>query len=198
MEQEVIFRTLMGVLFAGFIIVRGYHHRCALKDGGKIEYHEPRGVLMRMLRLSGGMVLAGALLLFFFLPDWLAWATVPFPSWLRWAGFGLGITATMATWWTEASLGLNFNVTLHLREGHTLVMHGPYRWVRHPMYTSLLGVTISWLLVSSNWLVGLPGIVGLLTIIVNRVDAEEKMMIETFGEKYRAYLRRTGRFLPGL
>jgi protein-S-isoprenylcysteine O-methyltransferase Ste14 len=113
-------------------------------------------------------MLGGALLVYFFIPERLAWASLPFPAWLRWTGFGLGVLAVMATWWTEASLGLNFNVTLHLREGHTLVTHGPYRWVCHPMYTSLLGVTISWLLLSANWVVGLPGLAGLLTIVANR------------------------------
>jgi protein-S-isoprenylcysteine O-methyltransferase Ste14 len=132
------------------------------------------------------------------MPAWVAWADIPLPLWLRWTGLALGYGSLPLFVWIQASLGLNFNTTLHLREGHTLVTEGPYRWVRHPMYTALILFVIAWFLASANWLVGLPGVLGLAAILINRVDREEALMIEQFGDQYRAYAQSTGRFLPKL
>jgi protein-S-isoprenylcysteine O-methyltransferase Ste14 len=194
--NELTARLLLAGLFVAFFMVRAYNHRRAIQQGGKIEYKEPHSLIMRIIRSVGGIAIVAGLACFFFIPEWVAWASIPFPAWVRWVGFAIGALSVVAVWWTEFSLGLNFNATLHHREGHTLVTHGPYRWARHPMYTSLFLMTVSWLLLSANWLIGLPGLIGLLTIVVNRVRAEEQLMINTFGDQYREYMTRTGRFLP--
>jgi len=196
--DNILGRILLGGLLMSFLIVRMVNHRKAMTEGGKIEYKEPNAGLLTVLRKLGGIVLVGGFVAYFINPEWLAWASIPFPDWLRWAGFGLGVVSVLAVWWTEFSLGLNFNATLHQREGHTLVTHGPYQWVRHPMYTSLYMMVIAWLLVSANWVIGLPGLIGLTAIVINRVRAEEQLMIELFGDQYRVYMQRTGRFLPKL
>ena len=131
--------------------------------------------------MAAGLVLLTALGLYFTAPQWVAWANIPLPAWVRWLGLALGYANLPLLWWIEATLGKNFNTTLHLREGHTLVTGGPYRWARHPMYTSLFVFTLAVLLASANWLVGLPGLIGLTGIVVNRIDAEESLMMERFG-----------------
>jgi protein-S-isoprenylcysteine O-methyltransferase Ste14 len=186
----------MALLFVLFFIVRAYHYRKAVGEGGSIEYKEPHHKLMAAARNIGGIIMLAAMALYFIRPALIAWASVPLPAWLRWGGLAIGYLSLPLIWWTEASLGLNFNTTLHVRDGHTLVTHGPYQWVRHPMYTGLFMLTISWLLASANLLVGLPGLLGLLFIVINRVNREEGVMIDQFGEQYRSYMQRTGRFLP--
>ncbi len=181
-----------------FFVVRAVHHRRAENEGGKIEYREKNFTAMRLFRQVGSLVMLGALAAYFVAPQWVAWASFPLPTWGRWAGILLGYLSLPLLWWIERTLGLNFNVTLHLRDGHTLVTSGPYRWVRHPMYTALFLFTLAWLLASANWLVGLPGLVGLSVIVLNRIKAEEAVMLERFGEQYHAYMQRTGRFLPRL
>jgi protein-S-isoprenylcysteine O-methyltransferase Ste14 len=126
----------------------------------------------------------------------VAWADFALPEPLRWAGLVIGYANLPLLWWIEATLGKNFNTTLHLREGHTLVTDGPYQWVRHPMYTSLYLLVVAIFLTSANWLAGVPGIASLTIILLNRVRREEAVMLEQFGEPYRAYMQRTGRFLP--
>jgi protein-S-isoprenylcysteine O-methyltransferase Ste14 len=196
--QETVIRYSLGFLVLAFFVVRAYHHRKAQREGGKIEYRESNFSLIAAIRAIGGLVLFTAMGMFFFKPEWIAWADMPFPLWLRWFGVGMGAVCVPLIWWIEASLGLNFQTTLHVREGHSLVTHGPYAYVRHPMYTGLLLFTIAWLLASANWLVGLPGLLGLPAILINRVSREEAVMIELFGDEYRAYMQRTGRFLPRL
>jgi len=196
--NETLLKGLQFGFILLFFVVRVYHHRRAENEGGKIEYRERHLTGMRLFRLAGGVVMLGALAAYFVAPQWVAWAGLPLPAWSRWAGIFIGYLNLPLLWWIERTLGLNFNTTLHVRAGHTLVTGGPYRWVRHPMYTSLFLFTLAWLLASANWLVGLPGVIGLSVIVINRIQAEEAVMLEQFGEQYRAYMQHTGRFLPRL
>ena len=65
------------------------------------------------------------------------------------------------------------------------------------MYASFFAVLTADFLLTANWLIGLLGLVYSL-LIVERVGHEERMMLDTYGEEYRNYMRRTGRFFPRL
>ena len=78
----------------------------------------------------------------------------------------------------------------------TLITSGPYRTIRHPIYTAFLLILGSTLLISANWLVGLCWIGMTMLEIVSRIRFEESLMVEYFGDEYRAYMQRTGRLLP--
>jgi protein-S-isoprenylcysteine O-methyltransferase Ste14 len=119
------------------------------------------------------------------------------PEWVRWVGVGLALISLPLGYWVLVSLGNNISPTQGTRHGHQLVTHGPYRFVRHPLYSvGLLAYTALALMTAMWWvLVGLlPGLVFILL----RTPREEARLIETFGDAYRAYARRTGRFLPKL
>lgn len=93
------------------------------------------------------------------------------------------------------TLSLSFTPTLQTIEGLRLVTEGIYRWIRHPMYTSFtLSFTASFL-TSTSWVVGALGFVYSL-LILNRANAEEKMLLESLGDEYQAYMKHSGRFLP--
>jgi protein-S-isoprenylcysteine O-methyltransferase Ste14 len=125
----------------------------------------------------------------------MRWSSVPLPSWLRWLGVGLYAAAIILLEWTLRSLGTNLTDTVVTRRDHTLVTHGPYRWVRHPFYGSMALVILASALVAANWLFLVLGIV-VLGLIAVRTDIEEERLLDRFGEPYREYLRRTGRFIP--
>ena len=108
---------------------------------------------------------------------------------------GLGIGTLPLFVWTHEALGKNWSADLVIKEEHALVTGGPYRWVRHPMYTAFFGSSLAYFLLSANWVIGLTGL-GTSVLLAARVDKEEALMIEEFGDDYRAYMRRTGRFLP--
>jgi protein-S-isoprenylcysteine O-methyltransferase Ste14 len=99
---------------------------------------------------------------------------------------------------THKQLGRNWSVSLETRADHKLVTDGLYRWVRHPMYSSFLLLAIGQCLLLPNWIVGPMGLVALAILFFFRVGREEAMMSETFGEEYRAYMRRTARIVPFL
>ena len=77
-----------------------------------------------------------------------------------------------------------------------LVTDGPYRWIRHPMYTAFYVLHIAVFFLTANWFIGLTWLAGLTIIIVLRVKREEAMLLARFGDKYNSYMERTGRFLP--
>ena len=80
----------------------------------------------------------------------------------------------------------------------TLITDGPYRIVRHPIYTAFIFILGSTLLISANWLIGLTWIGMTILEIVSRIHFEENLMLEYFGDQYREYMNRTGRLLPKL
>jgi protein-S-isoprenylcysteine O-methyltransferase Ste14 len=96
------------------------------------------------------------------------------------------------------ALGSNYRDTMKPHLNHTLVTHGPYRFVRHPMNAVFPLVSIVLFLMSANWVLGAGALILISTISVVRAPIEEQQLLERFGEKYRAYMRRTGRFLPRL
>ena len=120
---------------------------------------------------------------------------VPLPPWLRWAGFTLGL-ASLGLWhWTHLALGRFWSPQVQLRAVHRLVTSGPYSRMRHPMYTAILGWAVGLGFVIASWVLVLFA-AWVAAILVLRVPREERMMLEQFGDEYRGYMKRTGRFLP--
>lgn len=101
-------------------------------------------------------------------------------------------------WWVQWALDVQFDTTLHIQADHQLITHGPYRWVRHPMYSALFLLGLGWLLLTANWFIGAPLIVGIVLVVLMRIENEEKVLINLFGAEYRDYMQNTGRFLPKL
>ena len=81
------------------------------------------------------------------------------------------------------------------RTDHELVTAGPYRWIRHPLYTAGFGFWTGIVLLTGSWLLAVlfvPVVLGLR----RRTVLEEARLVEEFGDDYRAYAARTGRYLP--
>lgn len=97
---------------------------------------------------------------------------------------------------THKQLGKNWSVTLETRDKHTLVTSGLYAWVRHPMYSSFLLFAVAQFLLLPNWIAGPVGLIAIGILFFMRVPHEEALMEATFGEEYRAYMRRTARIVP--
>ena len=97
--------------------------------------------------------------------------------------------------WTFRSLGKNLTDTVVTRQEHTLIQHGPYRWIRHPLYTSAALLVVAIFSTTANWFFLTTGVV-LLCVLVMRTRTEEKNLVARFGESYLQYMERTGRFVP--
>lgn len=196
MADESTFHIIFIVAFAVSTIVRSIFGLKAAQPPDKVEHKA--GKLSRVLLGSLILLYSVVVLIYMVRPRWFAWAAFPLPAWVRWVGAVATVGGIPLLVWVQWSLGKNFAATLHVREGHTLVTTGPYRWVRHPMYTLIFVFGIGLLLLTANWLVGGPMLVASALIIFQRLSKEEALMIEQFGDEYRRYMQRTGRFLPRL
>jgi protein-S-isoprenylcysteine O-methyltransferase Ste14 len=141
-----------------------------------------------------GMVVLPALTV---LTKLLRFARLPFRPGLAWIGV---IVAAVALWLfrrSHADLGRHWSPTLVIHHEQNLVDTGVYRWIRHPMYSALLLLSLAQaLLFNDNWLTGLAGLATVGLMYVVRVDCEEKMMVDRFGDRYREYMARTARIIP--
>jgi protein-S-isoprenylcysteine O-methyltransferase Ste14 len=112
-------------------------------------------------------------------------------------GVAVGAIAVWVGYQAHRTLGTSFTATLKTLGEHRLIIQGIYRWVRHPMYTSFFAILAANFLVTANGLIGGLAVIYSL-LIVERAGHEERMMLESFGEDYRQYMQRTGRFCPRL
>ncbi|WZO98522.1 isoprenylcysteine carboxylmethyltransferase family protein [Isosphaeraceae bacterium EP7] len=195
MTTEFTFRAIALASVALCLPIGLYHRIRAGASGERLDRRAEGLFTMVGLRLCG--VLVWALLAAYLInPASVSWCSVALPAWLRWAGAPLGLLVTpLLLFWTFRSLGKNLTDTVVTRREHTLVTHGPYRWVRHPFYLVVLVCGLALSLLTANWLIALLGVMG-LTLLVTRTRIEEAKLIERFGDEYRAYARRTGKFFP--
>ena len=103
-----------------------------------------------------------------------------------------------AIWLFERShrdLGSNWSPSLEITAQQTLVTQGVYRAIRHPMYASAWLLSLAQALLMQNWIAGPAGLAGFLPLYLVRVPREEHMMLEHFGDDYRAYCTHTGRIV---
>ena len=106
---------------------------------------------------------------------------------------GLGGLA-LATWAVSCNRPGNFNIRPEPRAGGQLVVHGPYRWIRHPMYTAVLAVAAACaLLAGATW--AWLCVAALGAVLVAKATLEERALLVVHPD-YGAYRARTKRFLP--
>jgi protein-S-isoprenylcysteine O-methyltransferase Ste14 len=195
MSEELLYRGLTLVLLAMiFGISATFRHR-ADRVGGALQGENGLRLVVVLRLLS--LIILLPLLGYLVNPAWVTWAQFDLPAWMRWLGVAGGVLAVPLAYWVLRSIGTNISPSHATREGHQLVTHGPYRWVRHPLYSVGILLCISLTLLTALWTLGV-GMLIPLAVLLWRTPREEARLIETFGDEYRAYMRRTGRFFPRL
>ena len=187
------------VLFAVLVVMLPVGLRYRIKSqatGEKLDRRQEGLFILATLRPTAAVLWLG-LIAWMINPRWMEWSATSIPLWARWTGMGLFVLGCALVIWTFRSLGANLTDTVVTRQSHTLVVHGPYRWIRHPLYDAVALMTVAIFLVTANWFLLLSGIVA-LALLVLRTRTEEANLTARFGEDYRAYVRRTGGFLPKL
>lgn len=99
--------------------------------------------------------------------------------------------------WVHTTLGRHFSDRLNLQDQHQLVTTGPYRWVRHPMYTFLFLFFLASAVLSAHTLIAACSVLLIVNIGV-RIGAEESMLRAHFGKAFEDYAAKTPRLFPGL
>jgi protein-S-isoprenylcysteine O-methyltransferase Ste14 len=151
-----------------------------------------RGLLS--LLLVGGFIFP----LIYSVTSWLAFADYALSPWLGWLGVVLMAVAVILFWRAHADLKTFWSPSLEIFKDHKLMTNGLYGLIRHPMYASQWAFCLAQALLLQNWIAGPAGLVTFSIFYFLRVRAEEQMMIDAFGDEYRAYMKKTGRVFPRL
>jgi protein-S-isoprenylcysteine O-methyltransferase Ste14 len=184
---------MIGYWAANFVIRAPYikaHQRLAIRANRKTRADTGFFLAVGV----GGFFLP---LVYVFTPV-LAFANYSSPLWVGLGGVVVLLLGNWVFWKSHKDLGTNWSPTLEIREKHTLVTHGIYRRIRHPMYLSIWLLVIAQAMILPNYVAGFSGVVPFALLYFLRVPNEERMMREEFGESYDAYLLGTGRILPRL
>jgi protein-S-isoprenylcysteine O-methyltransferase Ste14 len=184
--------VLAGLL--SFVPVGIYFRLQSAKTGEALDRREEGWAVLISLRLMGLLMFLSTLA-YIVRPDLVAWAQVALPPLVRWCGVPLGVFGALLFVATLRALGPNLTDTVVTRREHTLVTHGPYRWVRHPFYLSALVGGVGTALLAANLLI-LASTLLVHTLLVVRTPLEERHLAARFGEPYHEYRRRVGAFLP--
>jgi protein-S-isoprenylcysteine O-methyltransferase Ste14 len=127
--------------------------------------------------------------------EWLDTYFVPHTFAAQWTGvavmaFGLGLAC-----WARVHLGTNWSGVVTLKEGHELIRTGPYRNIRHPIYTGILTGFLGYAIVGGQ----VRGLIGMAVVWLSffiKARREEKFLSQEFGPKFEEHTQHTGMFLP--
>ncbi|MBV9248635.1 MAG: isoprenylcysteine carboxylmethyltransferase family protein [Acetobacteraceae bacterium] len=177
-----------------FIAVGGYHRVQSQRSGERLDRTKEGWPLLIGIRTLG-LLMFGSTAVWLWKPSWFQWASRPMPAGARWMGV-IGFAGAVA-WliWMFHTLGRNLTDTVVTRREAYLVDYGPYRFVRNPMYTGILMVGMSLGFALGTWLLPLSASL-MFALLAVRTRTEERYLIERFGDRYRCYMERVGRFVP--
>lgn len=189
------FRWLILAVLLSALAVSGYHRAHARRHSETIGRGR-EGPLLQTLRAVMALALFGGVLLYVVRPEWMRWASVDVPIGVRWLGALLGFLTVLLVHWVLRTLGPNVSETVLTKERHALVTGGPYRWVRHPLYTTGLALFVALGIMAGSWFVLLASGIAFLLLRWLVIPREEQALLAKFGDRYRDYMQRTGRLVP--
>ncbi len=187
--SEIIWKIIFMCIWIGNGIIRMPHSKKYKKTEKIKSQKSSREKFLVFLVGIGTMIVP---MIYVFTP-WLSSFNMGLPNWVRWIGIiGFGFELIFFRW-VHKTLGKNWSPILEIRKEHKLITEGPYKYVRHPMYTQIwIWVICQWLILS-NWAIGIVGVLTWTILYIVRLPEEEKMMVEEFGEEWENYCKQTSK-----
>lgn len=180
------------LLAIAILCVFSLYWSIAAKDSKPAASAESKASRMfHLIVLNGGVLL----LLFSFSIPGLARRFLPASPMLESAGLAVEVAGFALAVWARRALGGNWSGEVRIATGHQLVRSGPYRWIRHPIYTAVLAMYGGILLVSGE----VHAIAGLAIIVLaylRKIRMEEKVLTAQFGDEFTAWRRSTWALAP--
>ncbi len=146
---------------------------------------------LRLINVASDIALLAAFALSF-----APWLAIPYPRPALWAGTGLLVAGSLLRRWCFRTLGKYFTGAVVVGPDQPVIDRGPYRHIRHPGYTAAFVMYAGIGLALGSGLSLLVLLPVSCYLYARRVSAEERALLDTLGEPYRAYMARTKRFIP--
>jgi protein-S-isoprenylcysteine O-methyltransferase Ste14 len=121
---------------------------------------------------------------------------VDVPTAHRWVGLALVVAGPAFSYWSAVTLGRHFDLDVEVHGGHEIVVSGPYRIVRHPVYLGLAVHFIGACLATGNGLLIAGTVAITFPALYLRARTEEHLLRESLGPAYEAYARRVPMLIP--
>lgn len=156
---------------------------------------ETEGMFQTVLQTIIGLFVVAVILTYVLAPFKIHSFSLDIPNSFRNFAIIIGILSQIGTIWCHTALGPNWSRHLRVWEDQELITTGPYKYVRHPLYTMYYLLMINIGIVSANSLI----MVAMLLLIISlyiRISTEETMLVNAFGEKYKEYMKTTGKLVP--
>ena len=185
---ETIFFILM--IFYGLIRIFYSKHRFTTKYKKSVNYYFEK---FNSSLVSFGVIFFPLISIFFQCFDNFK---IIIPEFLRIISSFILFFDVIFFYFIHKQLAENWSPYLEIKENQKLITNGVYKYIRHPMYTQLWIWVIFQGLVLSNYFIEIIGILTWGNLYFMRISNEEKMMIEEFGDKYKEYMKKTGRLIP--
>jgi protein-S-isoprenylcysteine O-methyltransferase Ste14 len=112
------------------------------------------------------------------------------------ASMVIGPPSVVLAWAAAHQLGKQWRYEAALSEDHELIQSGPYQLVRHPIYTSMLGMYVSTGLAYTWWPMFVGGLIAFIAGTEIRIQAEERLLTERFPEAYPEFRERVKGYIP--
>jgi protein-S-isoprenylcysteine O-methyltransferase Ste14 len=189
-----IAKAILIIGAVSWFVIRWPHQRRSWKTKTRQDRRSMREKILLTCSFTG----LGIIPFIYVLSGRPRFADYTFQPILAWLGAALFLGSLWLFYRVHRELGRNWSDSLEVREQHALITDGLYRYVRHPMYTAFFMWALAQALLLPNWIAGPAGLVGFGTLFLFRVGREEQMMLDNFGDDYRAYMRRTARLIPGI
>jgi protein-S-isoprenylcysteine O-methyltransferase Ste14 len=191
--MEAFFRIATAIIFILVFATSAYFRTRADVKGGMLRSNEGQRPVA-FLRLLG-FVMWLPLVAYILNPELVSSLRVALPDWLRVLALVVIAIDSALVFWMYRSLDTNISPVHEVRANAKLVTSGPYRWIRHPLYTFGFILLISYAVLTGLWWLAFCSLF-FFVFIFWRVPKEEAKLIEAFGDDYRNYMKRTGRFIP--
>jgi protein-S-isoprenylcysteine O-methyltransferase Ste14 len=195
MMDDRLFRWFFILVLVSLLSISGYFRKKARASGDTVSRTD-EGALAMVLRLAFALPLFVSFVMYAVHPPWMAWAVVALPVWVRWIGVVFGLDTIVLVLWMFRSIGRNISETVLTKADHALVTKGPYRWIRHSLYSFGTFGFLSLSLIAANAFMLIMSLVGLLLIRLIVIPREEANLIEKFGDEYQTYMEQTGALFP--
>jgi protein-S-isoprenylcysteine O-methyltransferase Ste14 len=142
------------------------------------------------------LVIAACLLFFDRLPgDFLGGRFLPATLTTYFSGVAIVALGLGFSIWARRTLGRNWSGIVTLKQDHELVRSGPYRWVRHPIYTGLVFAFVGCAIARGEWR-GILAVAIVFVALWRKLRLEERWMLETFGDAYVRYKSEVPALIP--